>query len=127
MSLIAATATFIRRADSAWAVSIIKPWVKERIEAGADVVLAAADLMVPVETGALQASLRREDTVDDGKRIVSSVSANTPYAGYVEFGTGIRGASSPGAGPFSYSTTWPGMAAKPYLRPALEILKERGL
>jgi len=43
------------------------------------------------------------------------------YAGYVEFGTGRRGAASPGAGPFPYRQSWPGMAAQPYCRPALDI------
>ena len=36
----------------------------------------------------------------------------------VELGTGVRGASSPGAGPGPYKLSWPGMAARPYLRPA---------
>ena len=42
---------------------------------------------------------------------VGRVMAENPHAAYVELGTGRRGGGSP---------HWPGMAARPYLRPALE-------
>jgi hypothetical protein len=41
----------------------------------------------------------------------------------VEFGTGRRGASSAGAGPYSYDPNWPGMVAQPYMRPALDTAR----
>jgi HK97 gp10 family phage protein len=64
-----------------------------------------AQAVVPVRTGALRASIKVEtpiatDTKPAGMRIVI-VSANMPYAAFVEFGTRF-------------------MAARPYLRPAAE-------
>ena len=82
-------------------------------------VLAEAQQIVPVDTGDLEAS-GAVDTVDNGSAVVSTVSFGTDHAAYVEFGTGQRGAGSPGAGPYPYNPDWPGMVAQPYLRPALD-------
>jgi hypothetical protein len=72
-----------------------------------------------VDTGELQASIGTA-TNWEGQRVTGSVSASAKHAAYVEFGTGIRGAASPGAGPGPYSPTWPGMIAQPYLRPSID-------
>ena len=60
--------------------------------------------------GHLRDCIRAEAAREDG-RAVGRVVAENPHAAYVEFGTGRRGGGSP---------HWPGMAARPYLRPALE-------
>ena len=45
------------------------------------------------------------------------------YGGFVEYGTGLRGASDSGGYPLpagiSYNMSWLGMMAQPYLRPSL--------
>jgi HK97 gp10 family phage protein len=68
-----------------------------KIDPAAEEVLAAAEHLVPVDTGALKDSLHIEDAPGGGKRVV----ADTPYAVFVEFGT-------------------ENMPAEPYLRPALD-------
>jgi HK97 gp10 family phage protein len=76
----------------------------------------------PVLTGALRDSI--SSTVDDsGSTVVGSVGPHMDYAAYVEYGTGVRGASSAGAGPYAYNPNWPGMAAHPYVRPSLDECK----
>lgn len=85
----------------------------------AGTVLDTAQAMVPVDTGDLKAS-GHVTVADTGKTIAAAVSFDMPYAMYVEFGTGVRGAASPGAGDGPYSTSWVGMPAQPYLRPAFE-------
>jgi len=75
--------------------------------------------LCPVRTGMLRDSYTT--TVEDtGKTVVGVVSTDVYYAPYVEFGTGIRGSSSPNAGPGPYSPTWPGMEPRPHFRPALD-------
>ena len=75
--------------------------------------------LCPVDTGALQASISTE--IDEsGRTIIGRVAPHTDYSAYVEYGTGIRGSASPGAGEGPYSTVWAGMVAQPYMRPALD-------
>ena len=78
-----------------------------------------AQSIVPVDTGALRESIEVEIR-ETGKTVVGVVGPNVPYALYVEFGTGIAGAASAGAGAGPYSTSWPGMPAQPYMRPAVD-------
>ena len=73
--------------------------------------------MVAVDTGELKASGRVE-VEQAGKQVFASVTYDSEHAAFVEFGTGVRGAASPGAGDVPYSPSWPGMPAQPYLRPA---------
>lgn len=78
---------------------------------------------VPVDTGALKAS-GHVDVVQSGKQVFITIAYDAPYSVYVEFGTGRRGASSPGAGDGPYNPNWPGMPAQPYLRPAFDAHRE---
>lgn len=80
-------------------------------------------VLVPVDTGALRASGVAVPPEWKGHTVTAYVEFGMPYAAYVEYGTGQRGASSPGAGPFAYSSTWPGMVAQPYMRPGLDNSK----
>lgn len=87
------------------------------------IVLEESQLLVPVDTGELKAS--GGTSVEwVGTRVTGYVSYSAAHAAYNEFGTGIRGAASAGAGPYPYSETWPGMAAQPFLRPAVDVKHE---
>lgn len=55
-----------------------------------------------------------------GTKVNGIITYTAAHAAYNEFGTGRRGQASPGAGPYSYRQDWPGMAAIPFLRPALD-------
>jgi HK97 gp10 family phage protein len=70
------------------------------------------------QTGRLKASIKHERLAIKTHAVV----ANTHYASFVEFGTGQRGSASPqpdGLPPDYVHGSVPGMAAQPYLRPAL--------
>jgi HK97 gp10 family phage protein len=90
------------------------------VEQGAEAVLETAESIVPVETGDLRESGHVE-LLKGGAQPSAAVVFDSPHAGYVEYGTGIRGAASAGAGDGPYSESWPGMRAQPYLRPSLDI------
>lgn len=115
-----ATATFRPRSDLGRFVEAhITPAVRASVEASCKLIENSAKIYVPVDTGALRDSITTE--IDDsGRTIRGVVGPHTHYAAFVEFGTGIRGASSPGAGEGPYSLTWKGMPAQPYMRPALD-------
>ncbi len=120
---LSATATFRPRSDvGRFVETVITPAVRASVAASCALVEEKAKLYCPVDTGALQASITTE--IDDsGKTVIGRVSPHMFYAPYVEFGTGIVGASSPGAGPGPYSIHWKGMVAQPYMRPALDEAK----
>lgn len=101
----------------------VTPAVTASVEAAVDLIYDRSQELVPVDTGELKASGVKAVN-DTGKTVVGSVSYAADHADYVEFGTGIRGASSPGAGLGPYNENWPGMAAQPYLRPAYDESKE---
>lgn len=109
--------------DFARIEQIIVPKLVAGAGVGAQAVLAESQLRVPVDTGALRASAATSvEWV--GKKVTGYVQYAQPYAGYVEFGTGIRGQSSAGAGPYPYNPKWPGQVAQPYLRPALDSSRD---
>jgi HK97 gp10 family phage protein len=121
---IRATATFTPRNDlGQFIASRIMPGVVDAtIDAGLVVLLEAQELC-PVDTGRLRASGHVEVTQTD-KTAIANVIFDAPYAAYVEFGTGRRGAASSGAGPYPYDPNWPGMRAQAFLRPALDGAKD---
>lgn len=87
-------------------------------------VLEISQALVPVDTGDLKAS--GGTSVEwKGSRVTGYVVYSSAHAGYVELGTGRRGAASAGAGPFPYDANWPGMVAQPYVRPALDIGRQQ--
>lgn len=93
---------------------------------GANAVLEISQELVPVDTGELKASgSTRVEWV--GTKVTGYITYGAYYAAYVEFGTGRRGAASAGAGPYPYKASWPGMAAQPYMRPALDLGRDQGL
>lgn len=108
------------RADSGqFLVAKITEAVTLGITNWADRVLATAQAIVPVRSGELRDSGHVEVT-EAGKTVYAAVVFDSPHSIFVEFGTGQRGAASPGAGDVPYSPTWPGMPAQPYLRPAFD-------
>lgn len=102
--------------------SLIVPKIIAAEQKATAEVLTEALAIVPRDTGEL-ASSGQTEVAWEGQQVTGSVTFTAPHAAYVEFGTGIRGAASPGAGPVDYSPTWPGMPAQPYLRPALDTAK----
>lgn len=92
------------------------------VEQSAEVILEEAEAIVPVDTGELRESGHTEIEVN-GAEATGYVVFDSDHAAYVEFGTGQRGAASPGAGDGPYDPNWPGMVAQPYLRPALDTAR----
>ena len=101
----------------------------------------AKDLCPIGDTGDLRQSIHRQTKRYKGK-IVSKVYTNNEYAGYVEFGTGKKGETTPAVdkypGPLSYKqdkwkvnipdvgVRWiEGQPAQPYLYPALKNNEEK--
>lgn len=80
--------------------------------------------MVPVDTARLKGSLTHMES-DNGLEFGTHAGTNMEYGPYVEFGTGDAGQWSGGAkyrghdSGAKYTEGWPGMYARPYLRPAL--------
>lgn len=125
---IKATAQYTPRNDVGQFISQrITPAVMAATEEAAALVLVEAQAIVPVDTGALRDSGKVGEAQVVNSRAMAGVSFTAPYAAYVEYGTGIRGSQSPGTGPYPYSPTWPGMAAQPYLRPALDTARSEML
>jgi HK97 gp10 family phage protein len=104
------------------AVAKIKAAVQLSVEQACQIITEEAQAIVPVRTGALRDSIGWS-TEEQGQKIIGTVSAKMPYAGFVEWGTGRRGAESAGAGPYSYTMSWPGMAAQPYMRPSVDAAR----
>lgn len=115
-----ATATYRPRGDMGrWIETNVTPSVKAAVVASCALIEKTEKQLCPVDTGALQASITTE--IDEsGKTIIGRVGPHMPYAPYVEFGTGIAGAASPGAGEGPYNNSWPGMPAQSYVRAALD-------
>jgi HK97 gp10 family phage protein len=119
-----ATAIYKPRGDLGRYVEVhIVPGVRTGVVNVCQMVESIAKMLAPVDTGALQGSIHTviEETA---KTIVGRVGPNVPYAAFVEFGTGIAGASSAGAGAGPYTMTWPGMPAQPYMRPAVDEARQ---
>lgn len=70
---------------------------------------------------------RREPRLKDsfsavGEGLAAKAVVSNPHAGYVEFGTGQRGAAT-GRLDGGYDADWPGMIAQPYMYPAAQAMK----
>lgn len=95
------------------------------VTAWGTLVLDRAVELAPERTGGLKRSGRLEVTAANG-RAVARVIFDSPHAAFNEFGTGQRGASSAGAGPYAYDPNWVGMPASPFIRPASDEMKSEG-
>lgn len=115
-----ATAKFTPRGNARQFIStVIVPGMVDGLTVSGSRLLANAQLIAHEDTGDLRDSghltLEQTDTTATARIIFDS-----GHAVYNEFGTGIRGAASEGAGPYPYDPNWPGMAAIPFLRPAAD-------
>lgn len=122
--MIRATATFRPRSDAGrFTATHITPVVRMAVEESCALIQERAKALCPVDTGALRDSITTE--IQELERTIRGVvSPHQYYAPYVEFGTGIRGAGSAGAGLGPYRMDWPGMVAQPYMRPAIDESRE---
>ena len=112
---------FTPRASSGQFVSRVAAGAANGVNASLKLIYDRSQELVAVDRGELKGSGAIVEAADKGGMATGSVVYNAGHAGYVEFGTGIRGSSSGGAsGKVSYSPTWPGMPAQPYLRPAAD-------
>jgi len=102
--------------------AIIVPRLIRATEGAVGAVLSEAVALVPRDTGELASSGQTAVTWQ-GQAVTGTVAFTAAHAGFVEFGTGIRGAESAGAGPVNYNPAWPGMPAQPYLRPAIDTAR----
>jgi len=96
--------------------------IKSTMGKAVGIVLADAKSNAPVDTGNLKGSIHGEVKQDDNDTI-GRVFTATEYAPYVEFGTGVRGASSghPAASKLGLKYgKRAGQVAQPYLHPALK-------
>lgn len=97
------------------------PQVTKRIGA---LMVDYSSMMVPVDTARLKGSLTHSES-DNGLEFETRAGTNVEYGPYVEYGTGDAGQWSGGAtyrghdSGAKYTEGWPGMYARPYLRPAL--------
>lgn len=122
---IKATATYTPRGNVGQFIAKVAQANREALRDVGAIVLLEAQAIVPVDTGELRDSGKVE-VRETAKGAVADVIFDAAHASYVEFGTGIAGASSPGAGPVPYNPNWPGMPAQPFLRPAIDTLKANG-
>lgn len=107
----------------------IKESSRKGLERGAKKIQKNAKYLAPVKTGQLRNSIKtKSQTTQDGAK--AQVYTNLEYAPYVEFGTGVRGASShvekPEETDIHYNARWMGQRAQPYLTPAYLHAKNTG-
>lgn len=115
-----ATATYRPRGDLGRYIEVhITPAVRSSVQASCKLIESTAKMLAPKDTGALAESISTE-IEETGKTIVGRVGPHVHYAAFVEFGTGIAGSGSAGAGAGPYNMAWPGMVAQPYMRPAMD-------
>lgn len=120
-----ATVTFAPRSQAGQFIETrVTPGIIASVKAAQGLAVQEAKSLCPVRTGTLRDSIQAVEPELTGKTVVGAVVATAPYAGYVEYGTGIRGAGSAGAGPYPYNPDWKGMEAQPYLRPALDTTRD---
>src|SRR5215471_14229173 len=93
MSLIATGRYTPRDELGRFVTTKLVPGFMQAIEAATKTVVEYAKGYVPVDTGELQRSIGSR--IDQkGNSVYGSVYADMPYAAYVEFGTGERGAAA---------------------------------
>ena len=112
---------FTPRASSGQFVSRVAAGAANGVNASLKLIFDRSQELVAVDKGDLKESGAIIEAADKDGMATGSVVYTSGHAGYVEMGTGIRGSSSAGASPkVTYSPTWPGMPAQPYLRPAAD-------
>ena len=118
----------------------VRQAVYHQMQVHAETMKAYASSLVPVRTGRLQQSITAR-TEQDGTTVAITMGANARssskgrsggemYGPFVEYGTGQRGEATGASydghanGDLSYNASWPGMEAKPFIRPAVYDLED---
>ena len=104
--------------------SAVRPAVMAAVQQSCELIQSVEQAYCPVDTGALQASITIDPIQDNGTVITGTVGPHMDYAEYVEYGTGRRGDPS---APYGHVESWPGQAAQPYVRPAIDENKDNVL
>lgn len=131
-----ATAAMNRNLDLLIRSIVVPPLAQGAKEATA-IVLADATQRAPVDTGELKGSGYTSVTEERGA-VVGFVGFSAEHAGFVEYGTGLRGRGTypgplpqtgvPFTGSWIYdykSQNWIGRPASPFLRPALDANRDQ--
>jgi HK97 gp10 family phage protein len=112
------TAQFAPRSLTGQFVKVVMvPRAVDAVQESLELIQTTAQDYCPVDTGDLQASITIDEPVAGDASVTGSVAPHMPYASYPEYGTGDRG--DPTA-PYAHVAGWPGQAAQPYMRPALD-------
>ncbi len=112
------TSQFAPRSDiGRFARVVMAPRCVEAVKESCELIHKTAQGYCPVDTGALRDSITIDPPVEGDASVTGSVAPHETYASYVEYGTGQRG--DPTA-PYPHVMSWPGQAAQPYMRPALD-------
>lgn len=127
MNGVTATAIFRPRSDLGRFVEAnVTPGVRAGVEQICAFIEAREKELAAVDTGEMRDSIRTE-IEETGKTIVGRVGPHTDHDIFVEYGTGIRGAASAGAGEGPYNPNWMGMPAQPFCRPALDEARTKAV
>ena len=115
---------------------LIAPKIVAAVTEGCAAVVSEAQAIVPVSSGELHDSIHTASVQIVGTQVSGTVVADAPHAGFVEFGTGLRGEGTypydlpesgvPYTGNWVYdfrNQNWQGMEAQPYLRPSLDTAR----
>lgn len=101
-------------------VKNISPELIKAMNKGGGLVSGRAKYRCPVDTGYLRNSIHIHPAEVIGNAVTVIVYTATEYAGYVEFGTGMRGGYPYPTGiNLSYDQEYKGQVAQPYMMPAL--------
>lgn len=104
--------------------AVLVPKLVKGVTAATQTVFEISQGLVHVDTGELKDS-GSTNVEWTGTKVTGYITYTAGHAADNEFGTGRRGAASPGAGPYPYKQDWPGMAAIPFMRPALDIGRQQ--
>ena len=127
-----AQSTF-KPADLSRLMQRIVPQLVAAVQEGCAAVVEEAEAIVPVDSGDLKDSIHIKSVELVGNSVNGNVVADAGYAGFVEFGTGLRGVGTypyplptsgvPITGSWVYDykqQKWIGHEARPFMRPALD-------
>ena len=111
----------------------LKASISVLVDRAAEAVFNESQILVPTLSGELKDSGKKSAQADTGAEITGGVEYSAPHCMFVEFGTGLAGMGTypyplpqegvPITGSWIYDYRgigWRGMAAQPYLRPALD-------
>lgn len=137
--MISATGSYTSYGTAAAIIKRIGEGAKKGANEWAESTLTIAQALAPDRSGELRGS-GHLDPQESSTAIDISVVFNAGHAGFVEFGTGVHGRGTypfqlpdegipiTGAWEYDYrNIDWPGMEARPYLRPAYEETKDNAV